>query len=100
MNVLEKLQEWYLNNCDGDWEHSYGLKIVTIDNPGWSVDINLIETKLEDKFFEKIVIERNENNWIHCFVDKGYFKGRGGPNNLIEVLEIFCNWAFIKDEII
>jgi hypothetical protein len=95
MDVIEKLQEWYFSNCDGDWEHSYGIRITTVDNPGWGVDINLSETRLEEKAFEKIKIRRAETDWVLCFVDNGFFKGRGGSKNLKEILEIFCNWAEI-----
>jgi len=34
-NVMERIQDWYRRQCDGDWEHSYGVKIETLDNPGW-----------------------------------------------------------------
>lgn len=35
-NIFEWLQKWYKSQCDGDWEHEYGIKIETVDNPGWS----------------------------------------------------------------
>jgi hypothetical protein len=31
--------EWYTKQCNGDWEHSYGIRIDTIDNPGWSLTL-------------------------------------------------------------
>lgn len=27
MDSLKWLQEWYIQNCDGDWEHCYGIEI-------------------------------------------------------------------------
>jgi len=33
-NLLQFLQEWYLEQCNGDWEHEFGIKIETLDNPG------------------------------------------------------------------
>jgi hypothetical protein len=42
--ALERLQRWYLGECNGDWEHSYGVRIDTLDNPGWIVTIDLHET--------------------------------------------------------
>jgi hypothetical protein len=67
LNIIEWLEDWYLSQCNGDWEHSYyGLKISTLDNPGWSVKINLQETILENKSFESLVKERTEHDWIHC----------------------------------
>ena len=40
-SLLNRIQDWYKINCDGDWEHSYGYKIETLDNHGWSVIIDL-----------------------------------------------------------
>lgn len=95
MDILIWLENWFLQNCDIDWEHSYGLRIATLDNPGWSVEISLNETNLEEKEYPKTIIERSNNDWIHCFVEENTFKGYGGPNNLREILEIFKNWASI-----
>ncbi|MBA2941972.1 immunity 53 family protein [Paenibacillus sp. CGMCC 1.16610] len=93
MNLIEWLEDWYLSQCDGDWEHCYGLKIETLDNPGWSVKINLQETTLENKSFESLVNERTEHDWIHCRLKEGYFEGFGGPKNLGEILLIFKDWV-------
>lgn len=93
METLERLQNWYASQCDGDWEHYQGVFIENIDNPGWMVTIDLIETELKDKSFETVQIERTENNWIICRVEEKKFKGDGGPYNLTELLEIFLAWA-------
>lgn len=87
------MEDWYLSQCDGDWEHGYGIKIVTLDNPGWSVSINLQETTLENKPFESWVKERTEHDWIHCRLKEGYFEARCGPQNLGEILLIFKDWV-------
>lgn len=47
MNALQRLQNWYKLQCNGDWEHSYGIKISTLDNPGWCVTVDLEMTPLE-----------------------------------------------------
>jgi hypothetical protein len=39
--MLQWLQEWYLEQCDREWEHEYGIKIGTLDNPGWTITIDL-----------------------------------------------------------
>ncbi|OPG99195.1 hypothetical protein B2I21_07080 [Chryseobacterium mucoviscidosis] len=67
-------------------EHSYGVKINTVDNPGWSVEINLTDTCLEDVPFETIEEERNEEDWFYCIVRDGVFHGAGGATNLEEIL--------------
>jgi len=47
MNALSELQKWYFAQCDGDWEHSYGVRIDTVDNPGWTLEIDLVGTNLD-----------------------------------------------------
>ena len=37
MGPLEALAAWYSGNCNGTWEHQYGVEISTLDNPGWQV---------------------------------------------------------------
>jgi hypothetical protein len=86
---LKELERWYLSNCDGDWEHSFGITITTIDNPGWRIDISLRETSWEDIRCDRVVIERDENDWINCVIENGVFLGACGPTNFHEVLELF-----------
>jgi len=91
--LLSWIQEWFVTNCDGDWEHDKNLVIETIDNPGWSVFINLTGTYLENKSFKLIEINRSESDWIYCAVKKNKFESAGGSKNLIEILQIFQVWA-------
>ncbi|MBE6060899.1 MAG: rhodanese-related sulfurtransferase [Clostridium sulfidigenes] len=93
MNMIAWLSEWYKSNCDGDWEHYYGIKIDTIDNPGWKVDIDLVDTYLEDVQFNTVQIYVDDFNWIHCSVVDGIFRGRGSTDKLEEILKIFRQWA-------
>jgi len=93
MEILEWLCNWYSIHCDGDWEHDKRIRVATIDNPGWSVDINIENTEIEEKTFEKLVIEKSENDWIHCCIKDCVFQGRGGSKNLIEILDIFKDFV-------
>jgi hypothetical protein len=43
---LSWLQRWYSAHCDGEWEHGFGVTIETLDNPGWSVKIDVEGTEL------------------------------------------------------
>jgi len=90
---LERLQKWYESNCDGYWEHQYGVTIDTLDNPGWKISIDLWGTDLEDLPFEFQDIERKDDNWLHCRVIDKKFEGAGGPYNLTEILRVFLDWA-------
>ncbi|BBB91919.1 immunity 53 family protein [Methylomusa anaerophila] len=90
---LKWLETWYKNHCDGSWEHLYGIKIDTLDNPGWRIHINLFDTEVENKDFKPVKIERTESDWVHCTVKNYIFQGAGGPENLEEILEVFKIWV-------
>jgi len=87
------LQKWFFNQCDGDWEHGNNIHITTLDNPGWSISINLENTELEDKEFQKIKTDRSDNDWFICFIKDNRFEGRCGPMNVLEVLKNFRLWV-------
>jgi hypothetical protein len=61
-DVLAELQRWYLDQCDGDWEHAYGITIDTLDNPGWSLRIDLTETPLSDREYRRAEAHRTEDD--------------------------------------
>ena len=86
------LQKWYLSHCDGSWEHSFGVKIGNLDNPGWRVFIDLTGTEAESRVLTRVVIERSENNWIVLETESGRFIGHGGPLNLVDILVAFRRW--------
>jgi len=60
--MIEKLQRIYASQCNGDWEHSWGVHIETLDNPGWKFQFNLKYTPLHHLPFEAVRTERNEND--------------------------------------
>lgn len=91
-DVFDSLQKWYFAQCDGDWEHEYGILIDTLDNPGWNVSINLIGTECENKKFNEVDHQIDENNWLQCVVKDGKFIGSGGPLNLIDIIKLFVEW--------
>lgn len=99
MDALKQLQDWYLQECNGDWEHSYEITIETPDNPGWLVSIDLTETSLHGKEFEVYSYGINteayesETEWVNCKVAEGRFVGAAGPLKLQEIIEIFLAWA-------
>ena len=92
MDILKKINEWFRSNCNGDWEHGYGITMETLDNPGWMVKIYLYDTELEDKLFETIVIKNNNNDWLECKVENYFFIGMGDVDKLETILQIFYEW--------
>ena len=95
MDQLSRLRNWYAAQCDGDWEHSYGIKIDTLDNPGWMLSIDLADTELQSKAFEPILRGDSEDDieWLHCKVESNKFEAAGGVPNLPDMLEAFLSWA-------
>ena len=93
MSSLERLQDWYLRQCNGDWEHVCGVRIETLDNPGWSVEIDLKETPLARREFESLGSEKTEDDWLFLSRSGESFKIACGPRNLEGALAIFCAWA-------
>ena len=93
VNPIEWTQKWYNSQCNDDWEHFYGVKIDTLDNPGWSVDVDLVETELEDKNFAEVWYDNSDNDWLMCRVRDNVFEGRGDPEKLLKILRVFKKWA-------
>lgn len=93
MDIIEWLENWYSQNCNGDWEHVYGVKIENIDNPGWLVKIGLRDTALENKKFNKIQYDNGDADWLLCMVKEGAFHGAGDGHKLRTILGVFKNWA-------
>jgi Immunity protein 53 len=90
--TVAALEQWYVKQCNGEWEHSYGVHIDTLDNPGWHVRIDLHETQKQDSSFERVVIDRTETDWIQYWVEKKEFHIACGPTNLSEAIQIFVRW--------
>jgi hypothetical protein len=93
MNTLTELQRWYEAQCDGDWEHDSGIEIATLDNPGWTVTINLVGTALENREFRELEDLTPEREWMKCWIENTTFRGVGGPQKLEQILRSFLDWA-------
>jgi hypothetical protein len=67
---IQVVDEWYLGKCNGIWEHRYGVRIETCDNPGWLVifsDLPLSDIQrpellktIHDKDGAEVVIDGSE----------------------------------------
>src|SRR5437867_3023794 len=88
-DTLFKVQSWYLDQCNGEWEHTHGISITTLDNPGWEVKIDLKDTRWENAHFGDLNVERAENDWIRCAKEAEHFKGYGDPTKLDRILDFF-----------
>lgn len=99
MDVLVRLQRWYAAQCDGDWEHQSGVRIETLDNPGWLVKVDVAGTSLEGRAFADIAEgvdgdgHAQAPQWVHCSVRGGVWQGAGDGTQLGRLLESFLTWA-------
>jgi hypothetical protein len=94
-DVLERLERWYAAQCNGDWEHTYGITIETLDNPGWRFKVELRDTYLSGRTFEEISEPQSSDHreFFHCNVKDDVFTGACPPNRLREVISMFLRWA-------
>ena len=93
MDILTWLIDWYRENCDGDWEHSYGVRIETIDNPGWAIKIDLSDTNLAGKVLERTLVEKSDTDWYSISSDGISFDGHGDPSKLEDLIRYFKDFA-------
>lgn len=94
MDVLDWLADWYQSQCDGDWEHGNGLLIDTLDNPGWSIKIDLAGTDCDGRTLDRCTHNyEHATDWRICWTEDNIFHGVGGPLQLRAMLESFREWA-------
>ena len=95
--LLSKLEDWYVSQCNGYWEHQYGIKIDCIDNPGWSLFVDLKETPLEEVEMRPHSFENDKGDWMYCKVEDRQFVGVGDPKKLHRIIESFLWFANSKN---
>lgn len=90
--------EWYQSHCDDSWEHQYGVRLETLDNPGWQLTVDLIHTDLQGRTMievrDGIAPEDHPAapSWIHCFVRDNKFQGACDPTQVARLFEIFTQF--------
>jgi hypothetical protein len=97
--ALQWLLDWYAAQCNGEWEHGYGIHIESLDNPGFYIKIDLRETDLEGRTFVTTKCgdgpgtDDPQERWYHCEVKEGVFLGAGGIYSLLTIINVFRHWA-------
>jgi len=92
-NILKWIENWYKSNCNGDWEHMYGITIETLDNPGWDLKIELKDTSLENENRDYVLLDKGEDDWYSWSVKDAVFSAAGDPYKLTKLLEIFKHFV-------
>ena len=85
---IETLQEWYASNCNGQWEHSFGIEITTLDNPGWMVTLDLSGT-VHEMLTCDYKSDLSPSDWMFCKIEDKKFIGTGDVRSLSRILNYF-----------
>lgn len=92
------LIEWFHSRCDDSWEHQHGIKLETLDNPGWMLTIDLLGTDLQGRAMpelrEGITSEDHPVSplWIQCWVSDNQFRGACDPSQIARLFQVFCQF--------
>jgi hypothetical protein len=102
-DLLQALQGWYAEQCDGEWENDHGVQILSCDNPGWWVKIDVVGTGLQGRPFERVAEQvdasgfQQGDRWLCCFVKDGIWHGSGDETKLAIILKTFLDWVACND---
>lgn len=94
MNSFQAIQEWYVAQCNGEWEQQQGITIESLDNPGWRITIDLRGTALEQAHFADLDRHSDtDHDWLECMVIDHKFIGGCSPRQLGELIQVFIDWV-------
>jgi hypothetical protein len=97
-NAILQLQQWYEAQCNGDWEHQYGVSIDTLDNPGWRVEIDLKDTPFAGVLFNRVEQKHQNGESLLCWAENDKFVRAGDPSKLIVILQHFLDWVGVQSQ--
>lgn len=89
MEILDWIQNWFKDNCDGDWEHGEAIQITTIDKPGWEVEIDISNTSIANINIKWILNEKSPQDWYGVKIENQKFNASGDSGKLKFLLDLF-----------
>lgn len=89
MEILEWIQNWFKDNCNGDWEKGEVIQITNIDNPGWEVEIDVSNTSLAMLEIPWILNENKKQDWYGVKIENQKFTASGDARKLTFLLGLF-----------
>ena len=89
MDTLDWIQDWFKNNCDGDWEHGEAIQINTLDTPGWEVEIDISNTSMVNMHINWILNENGKQDWYGVKIENQKFSAAGDTRKLKFLLGLF-----------
>jgi len=90
---LRWLEGWYASQCNSTWEHSRGITIETLDNPGWLLTVDLAETSLEARQMSPVRLRAADNDWMEYEIVDGQFRAAGDAGKLAALIHAFREFA-------
>ncbi|MFF4837155.1 Imm53 family immunity protein [Streptomyces sp. NPDC001315] len=94
---LNTLVRWYAAQCDGDWEHEFGVRLASLDNPGWSIEVDLLGTAAEARLMPKQRTDDDRGRWMIAWSDGEMFRASCDPGSLERMLEVFQEFVSRKE---
>jgi len=92
---IRKLDKWYLEQCDGDWEHSYVVSI-TMSNAEWSFDIDVAYTDYDVTQIGKYEEYIDQNDWYTIEINAEKFIAKGDLLKFSFIVNYFLGFAIDK----
>ncbi|GAB2777907.1 Imm53 family immunity protein [Amycolatopsis magusensis] len=89
VSPFQFLQDWYADQCNGDWEHEFGIRMGTLDNPGWWFEVDLVDTDLEQRVLAKTSAEPGPGRWVWAESDGQKFSSSCDLSSLDGALRLF-----------
>ena len=87
-SAFQLISDWFLSQCDGDWEHEFGIEIYTVSNPGWYIKIPLEETELEIIIIDIVHNIESEDDWYFIKTEENTIHAACSFNNIEKILNI------------
>jgi hypothetical protein len=87
--MINWIQNWFNDQCNGDWEHNHVIEIESLDNPGWNVKIDFNHTNTELSDIPWSLSEKSEIDWIGYKVVDNIFISSGDSFKLELILNTF-----------
>ena len=89
MDILDWIQDWFKENCDGDWESSGAIQITSSDSPGWEIEIDISKTSVANLTLDSILNEYGKNDWYSISIENQKFSAMGDSGKLKFLLGLF-----------
>jgi hypothetical protein len=96
-SALDRLQAWYLSQCDDEWEQHHVVRIESLDNPGWQLQVDLGGTRWAGREFAPVHHDATDHDWLRCWVNDNRWHAAAGPCNLEDAIAVFLDWVGAAD---